>query len=435
MLETDIYVKIKYINNESSDYMRQERRILMCLQQLDIGGVETAVLTLCKGYVRAGHKVFVAAKDGIFREQLEKIGVEFLELDYKIVNNYVLDEKEKLIDYCKNNNITEIHIHQYPCVIYWLPVIMELKIPYVAYVHSIIPGAPEWFMKTFPVYKTALPIFFENASKIVCISEKTRKDIDCLFNLNKSKYLVVPNSLNMEDFKQTSISKTIQTFGILSRLSEEKEKAIEKAIDLFCEFSKNKDNVKLLIAGDGNIKSKIEQKIKHNKKIKLIGKVSNPGEFLKTIDVYMGVDRTVLEALASNRLTIITNYNGGATLITKDNIELASQENFSGNNLNNEENVVEIISKLKEREIRKIVAENYEFINKKYNVDNHLYNDILMNNYTNDYNQLFKIINEYMKEIDNQNNLLNSLEQQKLSVRIKRFIKRVINKIKRTFQQ
>ena len=183
------------------------------------------------------------------------------------------------------------------------------------------------------------------------------------------------------------------------------------------------------------IKSKIEQKIKYNKKIKLIGKVSNPGEFLKTIDVYMGVDRTVLEALASNRLTIITNYNGGATLITKDNIELASQENFSGNNLNNEENVVEIISKLKEREIRKIVAENYEFINKKYNVDNHLYNDILMNNYTNDYNQLFKIINEYMKEIDNQNNLLNSLEQQKLSVRIKRFIKRVINKIKRTFQQ
>ena len=60
----------------------------MCLQQLDIGGVETAVLTLCKGYIRAGHNVFVAAKPGIYSEQLKKMGVKLLPIEYEIENRY-----------------------------------------------------------------------------------------------------------------------------------------------------------------------------------------------------------------------------------------------------------------------------------------------------------------------------------------------------------
>jgi len=74
--------------------MKKQRRILMCLEQLNIGGVETAVLTLCKGYVRAGHKVFVAAKEGIFSSELKELGIKCLNIDYKIVNHFVLDRKE-----------------------------------------------------------------------------------------------------------------------------------------------------------------------------------------------------------------------------------------------------------------------------------------------------------------------------------------------------
>ena len=104
--------------------MSKKRNILMCLQQLDIGGVETAVVTLCKGYIRAGHKVYVAAKKGIFSKQLEKIGVEVLDLEYEFLQTFPLDKKKQLIKYVQDKNITEIHIHQYPCVLNWLPVYM-----------------------------------------------------------------------------------------------------------------------------------------------------------------------------------------------------------------------------------------------------------------------------------------------------------------------
>ncbi len=413
--------------------MNKERRILMCLQQLDIGGVETAVLTLCKGYIRAGCKVFVAAKRGLFNEQLEKLGINFLELDYEIKNNYVLDKKEELIKYCKKEKITEIHIHQYPCVIYWLPVIMELKIPYVAYVHSIIPGAPEWFMETFPVYKTALPIFFENASKIVCISEKTKNDINNLFNLSLEKYLVIPNSLNMEDFTSSKKFTSIKTFGLISRLSEEKMPSIKCAIDFFNEYAKDLKNAKFLIAGDGPMLKKIKEYIGKNKNIELIGSISNSAEFLNDIDIYMGLDRTILEAMACKKLAIIASYKGSLTLIDKDTINLASLENFSGNNLEETANLSTILKNITTKEYEDITQKNYEFINKKYNVDNNLYKDSLNNNYSNEYNRLFETINNYLQEIDTYKYELYYKKENTLFKRIKRFIKRWLNKIKRIF--
>ena len=413
--------------------MNKERRILMCLQQLDIGGVETAVLTLCKGYIRAGCKVFVAAKRGIFNEQLEKLGINFLELDYEIKNNYVLDRKEELIKYCQKNRITEIHIHQYPCVIYWLPVIMELKIPYVAYVHSIIPGAPEWFMETFPVYKTALPIFFENASKIVCISEKTKNDINNLFNLSLEKYLVIPNSLNMEDFTSSKKFTSIKTFGLISRLSEEKMSSIKCAIDFFNEYAKDLRNAKFLIAGDGPMLKEIKGYIGKNKNIELVGSISNSAEFLDDIDVYMGLDRTILEAMACKKLAIIASYNGNLTLMDKDTIKSASLENFSGNNLEKTTNLLAILKNITTKEYDDITQKNYEFINRKYNVDNNLYKDSLNNSYSNEYNSLFENINNYLQEIDTYKYELYYRKENTLFKKMKRFIKRVLNKVKRIF--
>ena len=83
----------------------KKRNILMCLEFLGVGGVETAVVTLCKGYVRAGHNVFVAAKDGIYAKELEKIGVKVLKMEHKIRNYFRIDKKKELMEFCKENKI------------------------------------------------------------------------------------------------------------------------------------------------------------------------------------------------------------------------------------------------------------------------------------------------------------------------------------------
>lgn len=410
--------------------LMKKRNILMCLQQLDIGGVETAVLTLCKGYIRAGHNVFVAAKPGIYSEQLKKLGATLLPIEYKIENKYALDKFDELVDFCKKNKITEVHIHQYPCVAYWLPVIMKLKIPYVAYVHSIIPGAPEWFMSTFPIYKTAIPIFFENASKIVCIAESTKNDIENLFHLGDDRYLIIPNSLNFQDFTVTRKYKKIENFGLIARLSEEKMKSIEKAIQIFDSYSTKHKDCKMYIAGDGPEKKNVEELAKKYNNIELVGSIDDIPKFMNNIDIYMGVDRTILEALACKRISIITSYEGNAIFINSDNIEKASKQNFSGNNFDKDDNILDELESITKEEYQKITDKNYEYINKKYNVDNNLYNDILVSNYTNDYEYIFNLINDMTNDLEYMRQELNNKKEITLIKKGKRVLRKIINKVR-----
>jgi len=410
----------------------KKRNILMCLEHLDIGGIETAVVTLCKGYKRAGHKVYVAAPNGLYLEELEKNDIEVFKIEYIIDNHFHLEVQEELINFCKEKEISEVHIHQYPCAMYWLPVLMKLHIPYVFYGHSIVPGAIEWFTREFPLYKIAIPMLLENASKIVCIAESTKQEIEDIYKLGEDRYLIIPNSLNMDDFPTGKVPNQIKTFGIASRLSEEKVDSIKNAIDLFTRYLEIEPSSRLLIAGAGPEKKQLERYAKSKdltSKIDFLGSVTNMPEFYQKIDVFMGVDRCVLEAIACKRLTIISSYTGTMNIVDNSNIEQASNQNFSGMNLDNDEKIFECLKNITEKEYKKIVNENYKYIDKKYNVDNNLYNDKLACDYSKDYKYIFSTINSYSDEIYR----INSKWPIKTYRAIINFIRRVTRKIKSLF--
>lgn len=408
----------------------KKRNILMCLQQLDIGGVETAVITMCKGYLRSGCKVYVAAENGVYKHQLESLGIEVLEIEYKIENHIFLGDKERLIKFCKDKEITEVHIHQYPCIAYWLPVCLELELPYIAYVHSIVRGAPEWFMSEFEAYRLLIPIFFENASKILCISESSKEEIDELFHLDKEKYQIIKNSLNMEDFPSKKASSELKKFGIAARLSEEKLISIKKGIDLFKEYSKKHADCELLIAGDGPEKEKIEAYIGNSKNIKLLGSLSNMPEFLNSLDVFMGVDRCILESIATKCLTIITSYSGSINILTYKNIEKASEMNFSGMNLDDDEKILETLEAINKKSYKSITESNYEYIDKYYNIDNNLYQEKVTFTKTIDYNNIFKVFKDCTDEITDLKDKIADMDARRLLNRIKRLIRKVLSPLR-----
>ena len=410
----------------------KKRNILMCLEHLDIGGIETAVVTLCKGYKRAGHNVYVAAPNGLYLDELERNGIEVYQQEYKIDNDFHLEEKEKLIRFCQEKEINEVYIHQYPCAMYWLPVCMELNIPYVVYGHSIVPGAIEWFQREFPSYKISIPILLENASKIVCIAESTKQEIEEAYHLGEDKYIIIPNSLDMEKFLAGNIPEQINVFGIASRLSEEKVASIKNAIDLFEKYSQIEESSKLLIAGDGPEKQQLQKYIKSKdltNKVEFLGSISDMPEFYRSIDVFMGVDRCVLEAIACKRLTIISSYNETMNIVDEKNIETASNQNFSGLNLEDDNDIFERLKNLSIKDYKKIVEQNYKYIDKKYNVDNNLYNYKLTCNYTKDYEYIFSAVNSYSAEIARVNNKW----PLKLYRKTVNFMRRIIRKVKGLF--
>lgn len=410
------------------------KNILICLEKLDIGGVETSVINQALEYKRRGYKIVILAQNGIYTESLKKRGIIYYEYDFKLENKLFVEESKQIEEIIRKEKITEVHIHQYPCVVHILPILLKLGIPYVAFVHSIVDGTYEYFMNCYDTYKLVLPIFFQNASKIVVIRtseiDKNRK----LFNIaDKSKYFLLKNSI---DFKEITISKKypkkITNFLLISRISEEKMISIKSGINYFLTLKEKNPHIKLRVLGDGKLLEKIKEEY-NDESITYLGKSTEVYKYIQQSDVVIGVDRCILEAICNKKIAIISTYYGEVTLVDSTNIDALSKENFSGNNLTERlkrEFNIDLIN------YEKNVTENYIYAEKKFNISNNILDEQLFIPNFNYWELIFKysnlIISKLEKEQEESKRLF--LENQELyriinGSKIKTIINRIQNRI------
>ncbi len=375
------------------------KSILIVLEQLNIGGVETYVYNQTKIFIEQGHNVIILAKKGTYYKRLKKLGAKVINHEFPLLYNIDFKSSNIIEKIIKKYNVTEVHINQYPCILSTLPACIKLGIPYVAYVHSIIFDVFNWFINTFPVYKDLFNIYFSNAYKIVTITEETKRKHSELFKINSNKYIVLNNSLDLHTFMCKNIVKDIKKFLIMGRFAEEKMLGIKNAIEFFATYKKTSNNVKLLFLGDGPCYNKIielldEYKIKD---YEMLGFTDDVVSYIEKSDIVIGVDRCILEAIGMKRFAIISGYNGFKGLVTKNNIKIASSENFSGNNLP-DTSYQETMDYLKNiKDYKKFLNFNYKFIQKNLDIRNNLYliNDIININYKNLYEEIEIIYNNY----------------------------------------
>lgn len=62
------------------------KNILVCLNILDIGGVETAVVNQIMELKRREYNVVVLAKTGLYTKKIVDIGAIFIEFDFEVVD-------------------------------------------------------------------------------------------------------------------------------------------------------------------------------------------------------------------------------------------------------------------------------------------------------------------------------------------------------------
>ncbi len=58
--------------------------ILICLNKLDIGGVQTVVVNQVEKMVELGNNVIVLAKDGVYSETIKKKGATVIDFDFEL---------------------------------------------------------------------------------------------------------------------------------------------------------------------------------------------------------------------------------------------------------------------------------------------------------------------------------------------------------------
>lgn len=402
--------------------------IMICLEKLDIGGVETFVINQVNALIKS-YNIIVLARKGIYCETITKLGVKFIEFDFKDSDFYELDKIDEISDIIKKYNVTEVRVNQFSPINYiFIPCIIN-NIPYIPYLHlapSLIEDKEKdpylYLEQNYALFKERITLFYKYAYKIVGITTDLIDYISKRYDIPKDKFVLERNSIDFSKFKTTTKVKNIKNILIISRLSEEKKLSIINGIDLFLKLQA-KSNVHLTIAGDGLIRNEIEEYVKqrlNKNNYTFLGGITNVQEVMDKSDVVIGIDRCIIEAIALKKIAIISNYTGAMCIVNKNNIKKHLNYNFSGKDITNTDlnTIANKISSFKNSNITHQTEENHKIAKEILDIykNIHVY-DIKNYKYTIDINDFMlkfaKMMNNIGKKVEDTQQVANELWKNK----------------------
>lgn len=383
--------------------MKKQKNVLICLEQLGIGGVETFSISQVNEFTRNNYKCYVIAKKGILYDKIcNNKNVIFIDFEFTLDKYIDYKKVEYLEEKLKGISFEFAIIHQFPCILYMLPIIYKYKLPYISYLHGIVPGSCQWFMNTYPIFKVLFLIFFKNASKIIAITDDVKEENSSLFGISKQKYIVVNNSFDFNEisnYAPKKIKMPFSNFLLVSRFSSEKRTSILSAINFYTYYRDSyNDKARLTVLGDGDIFNEISNEY-GSSDIVFKGAVSDVFSEMSKSDVVLGVDRCILEAVSLQRVAVICGYDGNISFVTPKLISKASRVNFCGKNL--EDNSSEFFSMSQEK-INSILSENYDFAIKNLSINVDIFSDMskYVFEFDTDFEKLFIYLNEFCCQIE-----------------------------------
>lgn len=394
------------------------RNFLIATNTLAIGGCETYVVTMARELKENGYGVTVVANDGIFKSHLESIGVKVYILNFferlKHIENISVIQ-----DIIREQEITDVCINPFYPFFEVVAACIKENVNYDLFFHGVSLKGYFDIKDSFSVLGIWSNIYIKDiatkyARSFVYVSEEVKEFYEKEFNLEKSKGIILKNSVKVE-VKIDEVNK-IKRFVMLSRIDNDKLDSIKCAIQLYKSIydkSINKEEMCFDIVGMGNKLLELEQIVKECEEynIKILEQTENPAYVMKNYDAVIGMGRTIIEAMSLKKIAILVTYNNYIGMINaKDvnEIEKIAYANFSGRNMlpNSIENGAKDILELNHEQINEIVNENYKYILNNNNIKTNVLDYInKTKEKTNILKDMQEELNEHLKIIQYIDNL------------------------------
>lgn len=308
-------------------------KILMATMRLDIGGAETHIVELSKALKRRGIEVYVASSGGAYEKELTEAGIEHIYVPlsgkkptdvfkaYKILKRIIIEK-----------NIDVVHGHaRIPCFI--LNAIRRtVNFRFVTTAHWV-------FSLKFP-YK----YISKWGDRSLAVSDDIKKYLTDNYHIRPGNIRVTINGIDTEKFsRDTDYSDVAAEFDLrpgkrrivsVSRMDSDRSLAAHKLIAIAERLDEAFGDIEILIVGGGNdfenmknAADNVNQKL--NKKIiKYTGSRTDINKLVASGEIFIGVSRAALEAMAAEKPSIIAGNEGYIGIFGEDKLPAAIDTNF-----------------------------------------------------------------------------------------------------------
>lgn len=355
-----------------------KKNILMLLMKLDIGGAETHVTELSKELKKRGNNVIVASNGGVYAKELEAAGIKHYTVPLQNKNPANVIKSFKLIkEIIEKENIDIVHSHaRIPSFIAGR-LHKKMKFPFVTTAH--------WVFTT----KYGLKYITDWGEETVAVSEDIKKYLEDNYKIPEEKITVTVNGIDTDKFspdtdgeevkKELGISENERVVVCVSRMDTDRSLAAHKLISAFEKLDKPVENLRLVVVGGGDdFESVAKEADEINKKlgreaITVTGARTDINKLVAAADVFVGVSRAALEAMAAGKATIIAGNEGYIGLFNEEKAELAYATNFCcrGCEMTDEEKLAQDIANyfgMWEEEKKHIGEFSREFVKERYSI-------------------------------------------------------------------
>lgn len=357
----------------------EKQKILLGLMTLNIGGAETHVVELAIGLKNAGYIPIVVSNGGVYVKVLEQMGI----LHYRVPLY-----NRNLINFIKS-------------YFFLKKIIKDEKIDLV-HAHARIPAFILGLLKKrlkFPFVTTAHWVFLNNfisrmltnwGDATISVSDDISDYLTSVYNIQKENIYLTINGISTERFSnkldtqkienEFSIDKNKKHIVYISRLDTDRSLVAHHLLSVASDISKIRDDIDFIIVGGGNdfdnISNKAEEINKRlGKRLIIMTNSTTDVNLLISLSYFcIGVSRSILEAMASEKPVIVAGNEGYLGIFTKDKFENARLSNFTCRNekmpdeISLKNDILKMLS-MSEQELFDISKFNKEIIENYYSVE------------------------------------------------------------------
>ena len=305
--------------------IKNNKDLTIFMPSLGVGGAETVVVRLIKGFVKKGISInlILATNYGELKKEIPR-EVNIIELKAKRATYSLF----QLIQYLRKNKPKKIlcHLQRANRLVLMAKLLSGVNTEVYIVDHTTISTARKNYrlLERLVIY-FSYKLLYPKATQIIHVSQGAARDLEIALRLNKGSVKVIYNPVvDEEEIKKRSEiphpwlkNNGIPVILAVGRLSE--PKGFDILIEAF-KFINDSIDVRLIILGEGPLRRSLEEQIKRLKivdRVYMPGVVNNVYDYMKDANVFVLSSRwealptALIEAMACGCPVVSTNCDNG----------------------------------------------------------------------------------------------------------------------------
>lgn len=317
--------------------MRQAT-ILMAPMGLDIGGVETHVMVLCRHLLEMGYKVVVVSAGGVYEQELATMGIKHYKVNLwtkkpiAVIRNVI-----SMRAIIRKENVDLMHAHS--------------RIPaFICDIAGRLTGVP-YLTTAHTDFANNLLLQFISCwgQKTISVSEDIKEHMEHECKVPASRQVVILNGIDATRFRpgldyrlvQNELGLSEDNFKILyvSRLDKQLANVACQVLEAFAAAAEVFPQANLIVVGAGNREEEVRKLADAinsrlgREGVLMLGRRTDIPQLLNMADLFIGLSRAALEAMACELPVILAGVWSYVGPLTNKNSAVLIKDNFTGRTL------------------------------------------------------------------------------------------------------